>query len=235
MSKRAVITGATKGIGRALAQAMWADGYSLAVCSRNAEELAAMAEAFVPVHTGQEFLWKATDVSDSLSLQAFAEIIRQAWTSLDVLVNNAGIFHPGEVLKEAGGQLETMMRTNVYSAYDLTRAVFPLLKARTGSHIFTMCSIASIKAYPNGGAYTISKFALLGLTKVLREELKPLGIKVTAIIAGATWSDSWKGAEFPETRLMPASDIVEAVMSAIRMSPAAVVEEILIRPQLGDL
>lgn len=102
-------------------------------------------------------------------------------------------------------------------------------------HIFNMCSIASLHAYPDGGSYSISKFALLGFSKNLREELKDKGIKVTSIMPGATWSASWAGADFPEDRLMQAADIANAVWSAWSMSPAAVVEDIVIRPQLGDL
>lgn len=194
-----------------------------------------MADEMVPAHPEQQFLWRPTDVSDRNDLNAFCDFVRNAWDVVDVVVHNAGIFKPGEVLNEEEGLLEHMLKTNLYSAYDLTRALFPLLQKSTNGHVFTMCSIASIKAYPNGGAYTISKYALLGFTKVLREEMKPLGIKVTAVIAGATWSDSWKGVNYPAERLMQAEDITEAVMSALRMSPSAVVEEILIRPQLGDL
>ncbi|HLF63423.1 MAG TPA: SDR family oxidoreductase [Saprospiraceae bacterium] len=231
----AIITGATKGIGRALAETMWREGYSLAVCARSKKDLEEMADAMQPAHPEQRFLWRPTDVSDRNDLRAFSEFVENAWDVVDVLVNNAGIFKPGEVLHEEEGLLDQMLRTNLYSAYDLTRAMFPLLQKSKRGHVFTMCSIASILAYPNGGSYTISKFGLLGFTKVLREELKPLGIKVTAVIAGATWSDSWKGVDYPESRLMQASDVTEAVMSALRMSPSAVVEEILIRPQLGDL
>ena len=98
-----------------------------------------------------------------------------------------------------------------------------------------MCSIASLNAYPNGGSYSISKFALLGFSKNLREELKTQGIKVTSIMPGGTWSDSWAGFEAPEERLMQARDIAEVVVSALRMSASAVVEDIVLRPQLGDL
>ena len=98
-----------------------------------------------------------------------------------------------------------------------------------------MCSIASLNAYPNGGSYTISKFALLGFSKVLREELKDKGIRVTSVMPGATWSHSWDGADFPEDRLMKSEDIALVVSNAIDLSPNAVVEEIIIRPQLGDL
>jgi len=102
-------------------------------------------------------------------------------------------------------------------------------------HIFNMCSIASITAYPNGGSYSISKFALLGFSKVLREELKDKNIKVTSIMPGATWSASWAGVDLPESRLMQATDIAKIVWSALEMSPSAVIEDIVIRPQLGDL
>jgi len=105
---------------------------------------------------------------------------------------------------------------------------------KTG-HIFTLCSIASLAAYPNGGSYSISKFALLGFTKNLRKELQPHGIKVTAVIPGAAYTDSWKRSGISEQRLMEAEDIAEVIYHSTLLSPQAVVEEIIIRPQLGDL
>ena len=146
-----------------------------------------------------------------------------------------GVFLPGAIHTEGEGTLETMMATNVYSAYHLTRAVLPMMFNYQKGHIFNICSVASKKAYPNGGSYSISKFALLGLSHNLREELKPKGIKVTAILPGATWSDSWAGFEAPEERLMQARDVAEVIVAALRMSVSAVMEEVTIRPQLGDL
>ena len=98
-----------------------------------------------------------------------------------------------------------------------------------------MCSIASIKAYPNGGSYAISKFALLGFSKVLREELKEFGIRVTAILPGATRTASWDGVELPDDRFMKVEDVADTIFSAYSLSSRSVVEEILIRPQLGDI
>jgi NADP-dependent 3-hydroxy acid dehydrogenase YdfG len=98
-----------------------------------------------------------------------------------------------------------------------------------------MCSTASITAYTNGGSYCISKFALYGLTKVLREELKPHHIKVTAILPGATLTTSWEGVNLPEERFMKPQDVAETIWSAYHLSPSAVIEEILMRPQLGDI
>jgi short-subunit dehydrogenase len=109
-----------------------------------------------------------------------------------------------------------------------------MMAAKAG-HIFTICSIASLAAYPNGGAYSISKYALLGFTKNLRMELQPHGIRVTAIIPGAVYTDSWRGSGVSEQRIMEAEDIAKMIYSTTLLSPQAVVEEIVIRPQLGDL
>jgi NADP-dependent 3-hydroxy acid dehydrogenase YdfG len=109
-----------------------------------------------------------------------------------------------------------------------------MMEAKRG-HIFNMCSVASIKAYTNGGAYSISKFALLGFSKNLREEMKPYNIKVTSIIPGAAYTESWASSGIEEKRFMQAKDIAEMVYAASQLSPQACVEEILLRPQLGDI
>jgi hypothetical protein len=109
------------------------------------------------------------------------------------------------------------------------------MKANRKGHVFNMCSIASIKAYPNGSSYAISKFALLGFSKVLREELKEYGVRVTAVLPGATRTASWDGVDLPEDRFMRAEDVAETVFSAYSISERSVVEEIIIRPQLGDI
>ncbi|MCF8246546.1 MAG: SDR family oxidoreductase [Saprospiraceae bacterium] len=229
-----IITGATKGIGRAIAEKFASEGFDVAVCARSEADLATFKKDFEGKY-GVEVLTKSTDMRKKTEVLAFADFVRKHWGEVDCLVNNAGIFLPGSVQEEADGALENMMETNLYSAYHFTRALLPTMLAKGSGHIFNMCSIASQIAYPNGGSYSISKFALLGFSKVLREELKTKGIKVTAILPGATWSDSWAGADFPESRLMQASDIAIAVWAAWQMSPAAVVEEIVVRPQLGDL
>ena len=90
-------------------------------------------------------------------------------------------------------------------------------------------------AYENGGSYCISKFALYGMSKVLREELKESKIKVTSVLPGATFTASWEGADIPEERFMKARDVAEMVYSTFKLSPQSVVEDLLIRPQLGDL
>ena len=128
-----------------------------------------------------------------------------------------------------------MLGVNLFSAYHTTRAVLPKMKTQKSGHVFTICSIASLAAYPGGGAYSISKYALLGFTRNLRAELKEHSIKVTAVIPGAVYTDSWKGSGISESRIMETDDLAKMIYQASQLSPQAVVEDIVMRPQLGDL
>jgi len=230
-----IITGATKGIGKALALKFGAEGNSLAVCARNENDLYLLKSELEKLYPGIRVMTFVADISHKTEVTAFAEDVISAFGHIDVLINNGGVFLPGATIEEAEGTLEKMIDTNLYSAYHLTRAIVPFMTPSIKPHIFNMCSIASTTAYPNGGSYSISKFALLGYTKVLRQELKDKGIKVTAIMPGATWSDSWAGVDLPYDRLMEARDIADSVWAAYSLGKSAVVEEIIIRPQLGDL
>ncbi len=235
MNKTVVVTGGTKGLGRAIAEIFAAHQFDVCVCARTQSDLDAMQADWPQQFPHSTLLTYQADVSKKSDVLEFARHVREHWPQLDVLINNAGIFLPGAVTEERDGTLETLMETNVYSAYHLTRALLPMLLPQGSGHIFNMCSIASFMSYPNGGSYSITKFALLGFSKVLREELKPKGIKVTALMPGAAWSDSWQGANYPYERLMPAEDIAKTVWAAYNLSDSTVVEELVIRPQLGDL
>ncbi|MEM9921694.1 MAG: SDR family oxidoreductase [Bacteroidota bacterium] len=230
-----IVTGATKGIGRAVCERFAKEGFNLAICSRNAEDLKTFKNELNSQYPDIQVLTKKCDVSKKRAVLQFAEFVLKKWDKIDILVNNAGVFLPGQIHKEEDGILEKSIETNLYSAYHLTRAIVPHMAEQQSGHIFNLCSIASIMAYPNGGSYSISKFALLGFSKVLRAELLDKGIKVTAVLPGGTWSASWKGVDLPLERLMPAADIAESIWSASQMNASTVVEEILLRPQLGDL
>ncbi len=230
----AIVTGASKGLGKAIAYKLASKGYHLFLGSRNEAELAGLAKEITDKHAVNVY-YSSADLSDKLQAKAFGAAANAQFSSIDVLVNNAGLFLPGMTHEEEDGILEQQIATNLYSAYYLTKAVMPTLLNTPNAHIFNMCSVASKIAYPNGGSYSISKFALLGFTKVLREELKSKNIKVTAILPGAAWSDSWKGVDLPYDRLMEANDVAEALVSCLNLSAAACVEEIILRPQLGDL
>jgi short-subunit dehydrogenase len=142
---------------------------------------------------------------------------------------------PGKLQNEPSGQLEAQLNVNLFSAYHLTRALLPSMIAAKSGHIFNICSIASLHAYENGGAYSISKFALLGFSKNLRLELKDQGVKVTAVCPGAVYTNSWSGSGVDPKRIMESSDIAKMIYAASQLSPQTVVEDIVMRPQLGDL
>jgi short-subunit dehydrogenase len=175
------------------------------------------------------------DVSSRSQAKGFSEFVAGLNRPVDILVNNAGHFIPGMMTEEPEGSLESMINSNVYSAYYVTRGLVQAMKERRQGHIFNMGSIASIKAYPNGGSYAISKFALLGFSKVLREELKEFGIRVTAVLPGATKTRSWEGTDLADERFMKVEDVADAVHAAYSLSGRSVVEEMIIRPQLGDI
>src|SRR5690606_15933556 len=234
MSKLIAVTGASRGIGRAIAQKFASAGFDIVACARKIGDLQTLKsdlerEFSISVHI------HSADLSDKIQAQAFAWFVVSLQRPIDVLVNNAGLFVSGDLSTEPDGNLETMIGANLYSAYHVTRGIVDTMKHRRSGHIFNMCSIASFTAYPNGGSYAISKFALLGFSRCLREELKPFGIKVTSVMPGATWTDSWMGSGHPEDRFIPARDGAEAVFTAHNLSPSAVVEDLVIRPQLGDL
>ncbi len=234
MNKLMVVTGGSKGIGRAIIERFAREGFDIVTCSRKQSDLIILKEDVeqnfkVTVYT------VVADVTDRSQVQGFTDFVNKLNRPVDVLVNNAGYFEPGQITEEPDGVLEKMIQSNLYSGYNTTRGLVGGMKARRWGHIFTICSIASINAYPNGGSYAISKFAALGFTKVLREELKEFDIRVTAVLPGATKTSSWDGSDLPANRFMKPEDVAESVYGAYSLSRNAVVEEILIRPQLGDI
>jgi short-subunit dehydrogenase len=235
MQKYILVTGGTKGIGRALIERFAADGFHIITCSRHEADLKDLKLEIEQKYTFSKVFYLATDVSDRAALEAFISYVKELKVKIDVLVNNAGVFIPGSIIGESNSVLSFMLETNLTSAYLLTKAFVDDMMRRKSGHIFMMCSTASITAYTNGGSYCVSKFALYGLSKVLREELKAHGVKVTAVLPGATYTASWEGVDLPIERFMRPEDVASAISNAYSMSPGAVVEEILIRPQLGDI
>ncbi len=232
--KQIIITGASKGLGKAIAEKYAQAGHTLYVCSRNEVDLYAMVEELLTKFPQCTIKARPVDMSIKEEVINFGNWCLSFGVP-DMLINNAGQFLPGSVYNEADGFLEKMMQVNLYSAYHLTRLLLPkMMEAKTG-HIFNICSIASLKAYANGGAYSISKFAMAGFSKNLREEMKPHNIKVTAVYPGAAYTDSWSGSGVNPKRIMEAADVAAMVYAASQLSAQACVEDIILRPQLGDL
>ena len=235
MKKFIVVTGGSRGIGKAIVIKFAAEGFHVITCSRDEEALNALKKEIEGENTGIKVHIKKSDLTQKTEVDEFGEFVLNHTSSIDVLVNNTGTYIPSEIHKEEDGTLEKLIDTNLYSAYYLTRALIGNMIERKNGHIFNICSIASLQAYPTGGSYTISKFALYGMTKALREEMKPHGIRVTAVLPGATLTSSWDGVDLPPERLMKSDDVADAIIATWKLSNQTVVEDIVLRPQLGDV
>ena len=230
-----VITGASRGLGFSMAEAFAAEGYDLYLTSRNEVKLYNALESLMSRFPDQIIKAKPYDLGTRQGAQDFGNWVLGLGVEPDILINNAGTFEPGRICDEPEGQLENMMSVNLLSAYHLTRVLLPSMMKRKSGHIFNLSSIAALQAYPHGGSYSISKFALSGFSKNLREELKPYSIKVTCIYPGAVYTDSWSGSGVIPGRIMKPSDIADTIVQISKLSPQALVEELVIRPLAGDL
>lgn len=231
---KAIVTGASKGIGKAIAEIFAANNYDLFLCSRGEHTLYKTMDELATKYPSVTIKARPVDLSKKEEAIAFGNWCI-SFGDPDILVNNAGGFEPGNVYSEPDGLLESQLASNLYSAYHLTRTVLPKMMEQRSGHIFNICSIAALDAYENGGAYSISKFALYGFSKNLREEMKAHGIKVTSIHPGAVKTDSWGDFDNSSHRIMEAEDIARMIYASSQLSLAACVEDIVIRPQQGDL
>jgi NAD(P)-dependent dehydrogenase (short-subunit alcohol dehydrogenase family) len=223
--KNAVVTGGTKGIGRAICELLLEQGFAVYTTARNVDGQFAHPQL-------HQF---GCDLSQKEGVLEFGDWVNGRVDHLDILVNNVGIFIPGSILEEEDLVFEQQINTNLAPTYHLTRKLIDVIKKGERPYIFNICSTASITAYTNGGSYCISKYAQLGLTKVLREELKKDKVAVSAVLPGATYTDSWQGSGLPEDRFINPKSIAQLIWTAYKLDPSTVMEEILVRPMEGDI
>ena len=229
-----VVTGASRGIGFAVAEAFASEGCRLVISSQDPTKIQTAAEQLVSKYS-IEVLAVAADLSTESGCAELAQQILQKYGRVDVLVNNAGVFLGGTMMQEPNNQLVSMMQTNVFSAYYLTKNLWDLFAKNAKSHVFNMCSIASEMAYAAGGSYAVTKHALLGFSRSLRLEGQAINLRVTSVMPGATLTDSWAGVDLPPERFMRSSDVATMIVSAWKVNDFAVVEELQMRPILGDI
>ena len=229
-----VITGASQGIGAAVAEAFADEADAqLALLARTESKLEAVAERCRA--RGAEAAVFPCDVTDDAAVEATAEAVRERFGVPDVLINNAGSFAPGGVLEMSAADFRGQVEVNLTSAFLVTRAFLPALVERGSGDVFFMASVASVQGYPRSVAYGAAKHGLLGLARSLREEVKEHGLRVMTLLPGATYTDSWAASDLPAERFMPPEDVARAVVGLHRLSGRTVVEEVLLRPQLGDV
>jgi len=230
-----LITGASQGIGAAIAKvfAREVPGVRLALVARNAKRLAAVQRACAKLGAKAEVF--ICDVSDEQAVAGLKRAVAKQLGAVNVLVNNAGAFTGAPLLKFSVAEFDRLIAANLRSVFLMSRAFVPaMVKAKQGD-VFNMSSIAGQVAYPGSAGYSAAKFGVTGLSKVMRTELKDKGVRVCCVYPGATVSPSWDGAGIPPARMMPAEDVAQIFYDVYRMSRRTVVEEIVLRPQLGDL
>jgi short-subunit dehydrogenase len=234
MKKTAIITGGTKGIGRALVEVFIQNGFDVLTNSRDKKQLETLKTEMDALDSGRLHFYCA-DFERKEEVRAFANFAETLFPKLNILINNAGIFIPGKSTEEEEGVFEKEISINLAAPYHLTRAILKNLENSEDAYIFNMCSTASFVPYTNGGSYCISKFGLLGFTKILRQELKEKRIGVSAVMPGATLTDSWKGTTLSKEYFMQPIDVARFVWMAWENRRFSVMEEIVLRPYPGDL
>lgn len=229
MKKVVLVTGGSKGIGLATALRFLQEGFQVVICARHTESLPDVYRQ----HPAMDVL--SCDITLKSDIDKLATQVDSRYGGVHVLVNNAGVFLPGRMSAEDDTNFERMLHTNLFGAYYLTKRLLPAMISRRSGTIVNICSTASITPFASCGSYCISKYALLGFSKSLREEMKPHGIRVVSVLPGATLTDSWSGTNLPPERFVPVADIAETIWQAHALSKRSVVEEILIRPLDGDI
>lgn len=230
-----LVTGASQGIGEAIAHvfAKEVPGAQLALVARNAKNLGAVARACAKLGATVEVF--PCDVADAADVTAMAAAVAKRFGEVDVLINNAGQFMSSPFTETSVADFDRMIAANLRSVFLVSRAFVPGMVKRGRGDVFNMGSVAGLVPFVGDAGYCAAKFGVSGLSKVMRAELKDKGVRVCCVYPGATASPSWKDSGVSETRMMPAEDVARAFLDIYRLSRSTVVEEIILRPQLGDL
>jgi len=230
-----IITGATQGMGKAIAVAFARKSFNLAICSRKITELEQLKSELLQINNSIKVMAKQADCSIKQEVLDFAGYAEQELGFINVIVNNVGMYIPSSILDDDDDAFGKLINTNLMPAYQLYRYFGKTLMSARQGHIFNICSSASVNPVVEAGTYSVTKFALLGLNKVMRLEMQPYGVKVTAVIPGSTLTSSWDGVEVDSEKFIMPEDIASAIINAYNMSAGANVEEITIKPVFGQL
>lgn len=231
-----VVTGASQGIGEAIALcfAQAVPGVQLALLARNERNLSRVARACLEAGASAAVAF-VCDVSDEASVSAAKASVMARFKTPAVIVNNAGHFDAASLEEMTVARFDRQVAVNLRSVFLVAKAFLPAMAKKGRGDLFIMGSVAGLRGFPGGSGYCAAKFGVTGLAKVIREEYRQRGIRVACVYPGATLSPSWKGSGVPAGRMMPASDVAQAFLNLFQMSRRTVVEDIVLRPQLGDL
>ncbi len=232
--KVALITGANRGIGLAIGRALANEGCDLVLTARDQASLQKAGRELARL--GVRVLVDACDVRDPRSVKAMFATLKKQFRKLDILINNAGVAHSNLSVAELPVEAwKEVIDTNLTGLFLVTRAALPFMKR--GGAIVNNLSIAAKRVFPGSSAYNASKHGALGFTDTLREELRPRGIRVIALLPGATDTDMWNKLwpDAPRKKMMAPETIATAVVNALALPENSTVEELTIVPTAGTL
>lgn len=226
-----IVTGATEGIGRAIAHTLGQEGAKLSICARTATRVDELVTDLR--HQGITAFGQACDVSNEAQVAAFVSAAEEANGPTTILVNNAGLAHFGPVDEMSIRDFDETMAVNVRGVFLTTRAVLPTMKRQGGGAIVNIASLAGRNAVPGAAAYAASKHAVLGFAKSAFAEVRKYGIRIATICPGSVVTPFFEksGSEIanPERKLQP-QDVADAVLSVLRLPERALLSELDLRP-----
>ncbi len=233
--QKVLITGASRGIGKACAIALAQAGYSLAIVSRNQAELDTVAQE-IKDFGGQAFPY-AMDLTDTAKVASHLQHILAQVGPIDILINNAGMAYTGTLGEMSLDLWQRIMTLNLTSAFQCIQAVLPGMRQQKSGTIVNVISVAGKQAFPEWGAYCASKFGLMGLTKSLAQEERSHGIRVVAFCPGSVntplWDTDTVQADFDRSAMLSPEDVAQTLVQTVSLPSHAVIEEILLMPNAG--
>ena len=231
----AVVTGAGRGIGRAVATALAREGAGVALAARSAAELEGAAHEIR--QAGGRALTMPTDVRQEAAVEALVRRALAEWQRVDVLVNAAGVATFAPVTDSKLDDWDQMLAVNLRGAVLCCRAVLPAMIARRRGTIINVGSVVTSRSLTGSAAYTASKYGLLGFSRVLAEEMRSHGVRVGVLSAGATDTPLWDAMPGAPTRerMLRADQVAEAALLMATLDPNATLEELTLLPAGGIL
>jgi 3-oxoacyl-[acyl-carrier protein] reductase len=224
--KVALVTGAGKGIGRAIAIALAAEGVNVGLVARTENDLQQVADELTRLNVKAAVA--AADVSDINSVNSAVEKIHSQLGNIDILINNAGTAAFGKFLELEPAAWENQVKVNLFGVYYVTRAVLPQMIERKTGDIINISSTAGLKGAPVTSAYSASKFGVMGLTESLMQEVRKHNIRVTALTPSTVVTELARGANLinnNEERLMQPEDFAELIIAQLKLNRRVFVKD----------
>lgn len=233
--RHALITGASRGIGRATALAFAKLGVSSILIGRSLQDLEAVAEEVRVL--GAQAKTVALDLSEVSKIQSGLAPVLAAVDSIDILVNNAGMGYTANLIETPLADWQQVIDLNLTAPFQCVQAVLPIMRSQRQGTIINIISVAGRQAFPEWGAYCASKFGLMGLTKSLAQEERAFGIRAVALCPGAVdtplWDTTTVQADFDRSLMLSAEDVADAIVHAALLPSHVLIDELVLMPNSG--